>query len=57
MEDLLKKRTDIIIKLNKASQKLADEGNGFIDKKHFDELFRWNEELKQIQADIDRASK
>lgn len=57
MEDLLKKRTEIIIKLNKASQKLVDEGDGFIDKRYLDDVFKWNEELKKIQAEIDSAAK
>mgnify|MGYP001610288409 CR=1 FL=1 len=55
MEELLKKRTEIIIKLNKASKKLAEEqtASGFIDKKYIAEVFKWNEELKKIQAEID----
>jgi hypothetical protein len=57
MDELLKKRADIIIKLNKASQKLVDEGNGFIDKKYFAEVFKWNEELKKAQAEIDNLTK
>lgn len=57
MAELLKKRAEIIIKLNKASQKLVDEGNGFIDKKYLDEVFKWNEELKKIQTEIDKSAK
>jgi len=53
MESLLKKRAEIVIKLNKAVKKLQDEGDGFIDKKYFDDVFRWNEELKKIQSEID----
>lgn len=56
MDELLKRRSEIIIKLNKAGQRLADEGDGFIDKKYIDEVLKWNEELKKIQAEIDRSS-
>ncbi|UXE68790.1 MAG: hypothetical protein KA713_09535 [Chryseotalea sp. WA131a] len=56
MEELLKKRIEIIIKLNKASKKLEEEqtDSGFIDKKYIDEVFKWNEELRKIQVEIDR---
>jgi hypothetical protein len=57
MENLLKKRAEIVIKLSKAIQKLVDEGNGFVDKKYLDEVFKWNEELKKIQAEIDSTRK
>ena len=59
MEELLKKRTEIIIKLNIASKKLQEEqtDSGFIDKKYIDELFKWNEELKQIQIAIESKHK
>jgi hypothetical protein len=53
MENLLKKRAEIAIKLSKAIQQLVDEGNGFVDKKFLDEVFKWNEELEKIQAEID----
>ena len=57
MVELLKKRAEIIIKLNKASQKLIDEqtDSGFIDKQLLVELFKWNEELKKIQIEIDQV--
>lgn len=57
MEELFKKRTEIIIKLNKACQKLVDEGNGFVDKKYIFEVFKWNEALKKIQEEIESLTK
>ncbi len=58
MEELLRKRTETIIKLNKASKKLEEEqtDSGFVDKKYIDAVFKWNEELKKIQAEIDKAT-
>ena len=53
MEELLQRRIGIIIELNKAVQKLMEEGNGFIDKKYLVEVFKWNEELKKIQSEIE----
>ena len=57
MEELFKKRKEIIIKLNKACQKLVDEGNGFVDKKYIFEVFKWNEALKKIQEEIESLTK
>jgi thymidylate synthase len=54
MNELLEKRAEITIKLNNATQKLADEGNGFIDKKYFVEVSKWNQELEKIQAEIEK---
>lgn len=58
MDELFKKRTEVVIKLNKASKKLEEEqtDSGFIDKKYIDDVFKWNEELKKIQAEIDRST-
>jgi hypothetical protein len=56
MNELLKKRAEITIKLNNATQKLVDEGNGFIDKKYFVEVSKWNQELEKIQAEIEKVT-
>jgi hypothetical protein len=57
MNELIKKRTEIIIKLNQATKKLEEEQteSGFIDKTYIAEVFKWNEELKKVLAEIDKS--
>jgi hypothetical protein len=59
MDELFKKRTEIVIKLNNACKKLVEEqtDSGFIDQKYIIEVFKWNEELKKVQAEIDKSMK